>query len=211
MKIGFTVVVAIAMFVIAGAQYASADITLFDANFDTDGDFQGFVNFQDRLSVATVAGGVFSGTGGSNNDPQLRTAAGTLAVDLSSLPDATLEIRMKNSTGESINGGLSFIEFVGATASNTAGLPVVNFNATPIAADTFEIFKFDAKAILAGLAGTDNVLRSIRFDPLNVGPVSGNTFEIDYVRFTTSVPEPTSLTLLGLGSVLTFVRRRRRA
>jgi hypothetical protein len=124
-------------------------------------DYQGFVDFQHRLAVDAVAVGVLSGTGESNNDPQLRTAEGTLALDLNSLPDATLEIRLKNSTGESINGGINCIEFVGATASNTAGLPVLNFDATPIAADSFEIFKFDAKAILAGFAGTDNVLRSI--------------------------------------------------
>ena len=155
---------------------------LYEANFDTNGDFEGWVDFQNRLATSTVAGGVWSGVGGANNDPQLRTAEGTLSVDMNGLGKVNLQIRAKNGTGTAITGGASYISFLTAAANNTAGLPVVNFNFTPTAPDTFELFNVDVKSIVDGLAGTDGVLRSLRLDLMNDGPLLGKTFELDYVR-----------------------------
>lgn len=196
------------------ATIASADVIVFEFDFNTDNDNQGLIDFSNRLASSNVMGGVLSGTGGANNDPQLRTTGGLFALDLGALPDATLEIRMRNSTGDVVNGGLSHRSFVGAGAGNTAGLPLTNFSFLPTAANTFQIFTRDAKAILAGVgdAGSvnDNVLRSLRLDPINTSPVAGNTFEIDYIRITTTaVPEPTSASILCLAAGGLLVRRRR--
>jgi hypothetical protein len=200
----------------AFSSIATADLVLFEFDFNTDGDTQGLIDFSGRLQTNSydATNGVLVGTGGASNDPQLRTIGGLLAVDLGSLPDATLEIRMRNSTGGAVSGGLSHISFDGPNAGNTAGLPLSNFSFTPTAANTFEVFTVDAKAVLAavGNAGSanDNVLRSLRLDPINDAPVAGDTFEIDYIRITTTaVPEPTSAAILGLASCGLLFRRRR--
>jgi len=193
---------------------SAATVTLFEVDFDTAGDFGGFVDFQNRLASVSVSGGTLNGIGGSGNDPQLRTAEGTLAADLSALASATLEIRIRNSnsTTPAISGGLSHIEFSGAAANNVAGLPVSNFSFTPTTTNTFQVFSIDAKAVLAGVSGNDGVLRSIRLDPINSPGVNGSSFEIDFIRLTgvTAVPEPSSMMLLSLGGLLVVARRRRR-
>ncbi|MEN1678989.1 MAG: dockerin type I domain-containing protein [Planctomycetota bacterium] len=155
---------------------------LYEASFDSDGDFEGWVDFQNRLSSATVAGGVLAGVGGANNDPQLRTAEGTLNVDLNLVDDAVFQVRAKSSEGGPIAGGLSYISYVGPNATNTPGLPVINFNFTPAAPDEFELFSVNAKSIIDSLGGTDGVLRSVRLDVINNAPLTGQTFEVDFIR-----------------------------
>ncbi|MEN1678986.1 MAG: hypothetical protein AAGJ46_05305 [Planctomycetota bacterium] len=181
---------------------------VYQAEFDTDGDFEGWVDFQNRLGSSTVSGGVWSGSGGTSGDPQLRTTGGAVEVDLSAFPAVELQIRAKNNTGEQMIGGVSYVSFVGPAANNTPGLPTVNFNFTPAAADTFEVFKVDVKSIIAGLAGTDNVLRSIRLDVINT-PVTGDTFEIDWVRVV-AIPEPSLMLPLSAAATCVATARRRR-
>ena len=205
--------------VIATPLSSCADVIVHEFDFNTDGDNQGLIDFADRLPTDAVAGGVFSGTAGSNNDPQLRTQQGILSLDIGSLTDATLEIRAKNSTGGAISGAISFISFVGAGAANQAGVPVPaaqGFSFVPAAADTFQVFTIDAKALLAGVVGdgvttNDGIVRSLRLDPVNNAGsgISGDTFEIDYIRITTAVPEPSTAAILGLSSLGLGFRRRK--
>lgn len=173
---------AIALIAVSNHTPVSGQI-LYEANFDDpNGSFEGWVDFQNRLASSVVTGGVWAGTGGSANDPQLRTAEGTVVVDLTGVSEASLQIRMRNSTGENIQGGASYVSFVGPSATNTAGNPVVNFTFTPSDPNTFELFNFDIKSFIDGQSGSDGIVRGIRLDPIGIPPFSGKTFEIDFIR-----------------------------
>lgn len=190
---------------------------IYQAEFNTDGDFEGWVDFQNRLSSVAVSGGTVSGTAGVSGDPQLRTSAGTVGLDLGALPDATLEFRVKSSFGGTVLLAYSFREYVGAGAGNPLPNAVGTTNFTLAAVDTFETFTLDIKSALAGVnnAGTvlnDNILRALRIDPVNgsgAGSITDETFEVDFLRISTTIPEPASMGLIVMGLAVSTMTRRR--
>ena len=197
----------------------SAATTLVEWGFNTGGDFEGWVDFQNRGS-STVSGGSLSGTAGG--DVQIRSQGGAANpllltgnfVDAGDYLDLTFEVTISQAVANSVSIGFVNKEYNGAAAGNSAGLPVVQTaegqNVT--SANTFVTLTWDVKAILEAGDTTpaestfqDAVLRGIRFDPIN----TNGGYSIDSMRLVgTAIPEPSTGILLGLASLALFRRSR---
>lgn len=214
------------------AAQASSAAVLSVAEFNVDGDQEGFVDFQgagaERITGETVAGGVLAGITASN-DPQLRkftTDGLAVAGDNSNNFSFTvadyigLEMRFKvdlgnNDTADATAATFSLVIY----DSNTAGDPavvnpvsvIVNVANQSLGADNeFNTYSFDfSGAAFANFVNfTDGVAEGIRLDIVNAN--SGSGFEIDYIRLI-PVPEPASLVLVSLGLLALVKRSQNRA
>ena len=152
--------------------------------FGRDGDLNGAAG--NNLSSFDVTGGFFLGAG-INTDPQLNITS--LGVDADIYKYA--EIRMKADSGAA---GLFW-----DTAAQAGGATWIAFGINDGAYHTYLVDLTDE----AGWTGSASFLR---LDPTNQ---AGVDFEVDYVRFMETIPEPATLGMVAfVGAGILFVRRR---
>lgn len=169
-----------------------ADLTW---NFNTDGDYEGWVDSANRLTDS-VSGGVLAFAYNNIADPQLRQTTGLGSVDLSK--DFTVEVRIRRTSGSSLAYMWAYVD--PSTASDHV------FAAANLADNN------DWQIISLNYAGgrDSGSMEALRIDPIQ-GTSSdiGSTWEIDYINLN-QVPEPATGILFGGFCVLGFLMRRLR-
>ena len=194
MKISITVIAAAfaAMIIVASPMHAQS---IYEANFDSDGDGEGWIDFANRGGGA-IAGGEFAGgIAGAAIDIQLRTD-----FDLDLDPNgAFASIRWRETddgvtpltaaqqgTGTSRLFGGDF-GYLNPGAGNTAGTNQNVGTALSLSDDPngYVIGVWDVGTWFAGLAPglvEDGDLDSLRFDPVIAGASTTATWQVDYIR-----------------------------
>ncbi|MEL7498416.1 MAG: PEP-CTERM sorting domain-containing protein [Planctomycetota bacterium] len=187
---------------------ARADLVV-SWEFSTDGNAEGWTT--NNVSSPSVAGGFFSGTA-SSNDPQLNQSG--LNLD----PNAgeswtTIVFSVQEIDETPANVPFNPVGIVVAINGGGAGglLVTSGFTSNDLGGGFFEVTA-DISAFDMG------TITSLRVDPIggaasnSNSETSGNSFNVDYIRVSDSliaVPEPTSLSLLGMIGVGLMVRRRK--
>jgi hypothetical protein len=144
-----------------------------------------------NITDDAVADGVLSGTSGADSQIVFH---GSAAPDVDGDIYKYVEIRMKGSAGNRI-------DFFWDTDSQDGGATRVELDSTVSADDNYHTYLLD----FTDEAGWTGDLTFLRLDPVSG---SGADFEVDYVRFLETVPEPVTIGLLGIGGLVLFVRRR---
>lgn len=80
---------------------------------------------------------------------------------------------------------------------------------TPIKDGAYHTYVIDMETCV-NHANWNGTIDMIRLDPIVYNTTQGRWFEVDNFEFS-SVPEPATMVLLGLGSIALLVRRKRRA
>jgi hypothetical protein len=151
--------------------------------FDLDGDLNGAA---EKNSSVSVSAGALLGTS-TSTDPQLNITS--LGVDADIYKYA--EIRMKADSGVA---GLFW-----DTAAQDGGATFISFGANDGEYHTYVVDLTDE----AGWTGDASFLR------LDVTNADNVDYEVDYVRFMETIPEPATLGLFALtGSAILLIRRR---
>lgn len=171
--------------------------------FNDDGVFDGWN--ANNTPNAAVSGGTLNGTA-SGNDPQLLlNPAGLTTTD----GWDTLEFRVRETQDEAPAGLVSEFNPTGVVVIISTTLSPNN-SLSFVSVDSGDGF-FTVTADISSLGTAD--ITNIRVDP--IGGASGNSnsqtdgnfYEVDFITIS-EVPEPSSLALIGLGS-LAMIRRRR--
>ena len=170
--------------------------------WNTNGNFEGWTTTQ--VANPAVSGGSYNGDVlDTSNDPMpSRSNFSGLGIDLDSGNYDVIEVRVSR-TGSPAS---RFDIFWGTTVANAfAGTRRVDASTvSPPADGAFHILQFDMSDEPAWTATLDDM----RIDPFSDFG-TGRSFQIDYVRIGTPVPEPSALALLGLGGLGLLARRRR--
>lgn len=168
--------------------------------WNTNGDFDGFGTVQ-VVNPAVTGGSLTGDVDDGSSDPKLpRNNFSNLGIDLDSGNYNVIEVRVKR-TGTAGR----FDIFWGTTSANgIAGTRRVDDQGQLPSDGTFHVIQFD----MTGEAAWTSTWDDIRIDPFRGLATGGRSFEIDYVRVGTPVPEPGSFALIGLGG-LCLLRRRR--
>ena len=196
--------------VVAGFSANAATVTIDPVNlvtnyislgeWNTNGNLESWSSGQ--VQNRTVAGGSLNGDVlDTNNDPTLpRNNFAGLGIDLDSGNYNVIEVRIKR-TGTASR----FDIFWGTTSANgISGTRRVDDQGQLPSDGTFHVIQID----MTGEAAWTSTWDDIRIDPFSGFATGGRSFEIDYVRVGTPVPEPGSFALIGLGG-LCLLRRRR--
>lgn len=183
------------------------------------GDWVDFGNRINSDSYTTASGGtesVLAGTSASN-DPQIRSDFG-FGIDKSLVESFTLRLRIdtdQNSVFDDPLSGSEFFLFWGSTSYGSPGATNIgdtNINLgipSSLVAETNGWHIATWSIPTGGLtAGANSTIESMRIDPTNLADGNGDSFEIDYLTIST-VPEPTSLSLVALGMIAACSRKRR--
>ena len=172
--------------------------------WDTDGNFEGWSTTQ--VATPTVSGGSFNGNvqDGSNDPMPARQNFSGLGINLDSGNYDVIELRISRTAPTS-----RLDIFWGTTVANafsgTRRVDATTVN--PPADGAFHIIQFDMSDEVDWTATLDD----IRLDPFSgTAPVGSNrSFRVDYIRVGTVIPEPSSVVMLGIGSLALLARRRR--
>lgn len=174
-----------------------AQTQLYSAEFNTNGNFEGWVDFQNR-GGGQVTGGAFRLVvpNSGNLDIQMRSAQGTLGsqnIDVSAYQEVYLEIMIRASIAPDQGAaGASHVSYVGAAANNIAGNPGLGLGTQALpSANTWTHMVWPLKSVVQGRAGSDNILRGIRLDPTAGNGKQGSVVEIDWIRITADEFAPT--------------------
>lgn len=154
-----------------------ADVTW---SFNTDGDYEGWVDYSDRL-IDSVSSGVLSYSYNEIADPQLRQNTGLSSVDLSR--NFTVEMKIRRTSGSSLAYIWAYVDpstsgdhvFANYLMEDNNDWQVVTFNYT---------------------GGRDTgTMDALRIDPIQgVEGDAGSTWEIDYIKIIQEEPPANKLT-----------------
>jgi len=158
--------------------------------FDRDADFQNTT--RNNMSTSAVLGGTLSGTASSGDSQVWLLGNGATGPDISGDIYKYVEIRMKGDAGDRV-------DLFWNTAERGSLTPKVDVEATADGEWHTYMLDFSDEADWAGN------LTAFRLDPT----ASENAmFELDYVRFMETIPEPATLGLLAvMGAGMLFIRR----
>ncbi|MCF7818491.1 MAG: PEP-CTERM sorting domain-containing protein [Kiritimatiellales bacterium] len=161
--------------------------------FDHDGDLN--QTAQVNLSNVTVQNGFLSGGTTANGDAQINLVGGG-APTIDAGIYKYVEIRLKGDPGDKID----LFWNTAATGSPTPAKVAVESVENSDGNYHTYLLDFSDEAKWTGN------LTSLRLDPVNT---LNATFELDYVRFMETIPEPATLGLLAsIGGFVLFIRRR---
>ena len=173
--------------------------------WNTNGNFESW-SLPNHIVGGAVTGGTLNGSvNDGSNDPQLlRQNFSGLGIDLDSGDYDVIEVRI-NRTGNVSR----FDIFWGTTDNNgISGTRWVDDQNLLPSDGSFQIIQFDMSAEAAWTSTLDDM----RIDPFSDTATGSRSFQIDYVRVGSVIPEPSSAMLLGFGLLgLVLFRRRQRA
>ncbi len=201
----------VAIMAIAFAATAVSGDVVSDFQFNTASDLEGWTALANISGSLTADGDSLNGTA-SSGDPRIAR----LSLNASTTEDWQSVIFRVRET-EPTNGpffvttfdptGLNIV-FNGVAGTFGGGTVISSTEFSAV--DSGDGF-FTVTADISSFGST--TINQIRLDPIGAPDAGGNLFEVDFIQITnsaTTIPEPTSLAVLGLGTVALFIRRRRR-
>ena len=179
------------------------------AEWNSDGNFEGWDTSSTRTENVQVSGGFFSGNhlSGSTSDVYIfnNSIAGAPSLDTNSILEIRVRQRDTNPTAGGLQDVTMYVRFE-SDSGTTYGTDSFTFDTSLVPEDEqFHTYRVDMSAESAWTGG----LTGFRLSPINAGTNDGDGFDVDYIRLAQPIPEPATAAMFGLASLL-LVRRNRR-